>query len=85
MSPLKFVTSLCATKEKTVVSPLGPLKRFQVDPAMVGVDTGDPVDDIGPAPPRAASQIMISYSDEPVALAAVNMSYDTSATISDPE
>jgi hypothetical protein len=51
-----------ATKEKTVVSPFGPLKSFQVVPAMVGVARGVvPVEDIGPAPPYDPSQIMISY------------------------
>lgn len=41
-----------ATKEKTVVSPLGPLNSFQVVPAMVGVARGVvPVDEIGAAPP----------------------------------
>lgn len=41
---------------------------------MVGVETGDPVEDMGPAPPSAASQIMISYSLEPVAVLEVNIS-----------
>jgi len=43
-------------------------------PAIVGVATGEPVEDIGPAPPKAASQIMISYSLEPVAVLDVKIS-----------
>lgn len=50
-------------------------------PAMVGVETGEPVEEIGPAPPRAASQIMISYSFDPVAVLEVKISYATSATM----
>jgi hypothetical protein len=51
---------------------------------MVGVDTGDPVEDIGPAPPSAASQTIISNSLLPVAVELVNISYETSATIEVP-
>ena len=52
---------------------------------MVGVAIGGPVLEIGPAPPRAASQIMISNSALPLDIELVNMSYDTSATTSVPE
>jgi len=41
---------------------------------MVGVAIAEPVEEIGPAPPRAASQIMISYSSLPVAVLEVNIS-----------
>lgn len=41
---------------------------------MEGVETGDPVLEIGPAPPSAVSQIIISYSVDPVELEDVNMS-----------
>lgn len=67
ISPEKLVTSLAATKLYTVVEPLGPLYSFQLTPEIVGVEMGEPVLDIGPAPPMAASQIMISYSFEPLA------------------
>lgn len=53
---------LGATNEKTVVLPLGPLNSFHVVPAIWGLAMGvEPVWEMGPAPPRAASQIMISY------------------------
>lgn len=48
---------------------------------MVGVAIGDPVLEIGPAPPRAASQTMISYWALPLVVEEVNMSYATSATM----
>jgi hypothetical protein len=48
---------------------------------IVGVETGEPVEEMGPAPPRAASQIMISYSFDPVDVLEVKMSYATSATM----
>ncbi len=57
-----------------MVEPFGPLYSLKVTPAIVGVATGDPVLEIGPAPPRAASQIMISYSLAPDAVDEVNMS-----------
>lgn len=41
---------------------------------MVGVAIVDPDEEIGPAPPRAASQTMISYWALPLALELVNMS-----------
>lgn len=37
-----------------------PLLRFQVLPAIVGVAMGLPVEEIGPAPPMAASHTIIS-------------------------
>ena len=47
MPPLEVTTN-----ENTVMEPLGPLKRFQVWPARLMLDaTGDPVLEIGPAPP----------------------------------
>lgn len=78
------MTWLCATNEKTVIAPLGPEYRFHFTPAIVGVATTEPVEEMGlcgvkqgepfkwrsktyPAPPKAASQIMISYEAEPVA------------------
>ncbi len=67
-----------------MVSPLGPEYKFQTMSLMVGVDTGDPVEDIGPAPPSAASQTIISNSLLPVAVELVNISYETSATIEVP-
>lgn len=52
-----------ATKENTVVSPLGPLNSFHFVPAIVGVARGVlPVDEIGPAPPYEPTQIIISYA-----------------------
>jgi hypothetical protein len=73
-SPEKFVASLSATKLYTVVSPFGPENNFQVMPPMLGVETGEPVLEIGPAPPSAASQTIISYSFEPPEEEDVNMS-----------
>jgi hypothetical protein len=73
-SPLKSSTAEVATKLKTVVSPLGPLYKSQVVPAMVGVATVLPVEEMGPAPPMASSQIMISYSLLPDADEDVNIS-----------
>jgi hypothetical protein len=49
-------------------------------PDIVVVSIAEP---IGPAPPRAASQIIISYWSEPVEVE-VNISKDTSATMDDP-
>lgn len=43
-----------------------------------------PVLEIGPAPPRAASQTIISYSLAPPLVELVNISYETSATMSLP-
>jgi hypothetical protein len=37
--------------------------------------------EMGPAPPMAASQTMISNSSAPVAVLEVNISYDTSAVM----
>lgn len=55
-SPEKFETVLDATKEKTVIEPLGPLYKLQVWPAMLRpVAIAAPVLEIGPAPPKAAS------------------------------
>ena len=51
---------------------------------MVAVAIGDPVEEIGPAPPIAANQIMISYSLVPPAVEAVKISQETSATMEDP-
>jgi hypothetical protein len=41
----------------------------------------DPVEDIGPAPPKAASQTMISYCALPEAVDEEKRSYATSATM----
>jgi len=62
------------TKLYTVMAPFLPLYSFQLWPATVGVATGEPVLEIGPAPPRAASQTMISYSALPPEVEEVNMS-----------
>lgn len=51
---------------------------------MLAVAMGEPVEEIGPAPPMAANQIMISYWFVPSAVAAVKRSQDTSATMDDP-
>ena len=59
-SPLKFVISEDATKLKTVVLPFGPLYSLNVVPPIFGVAIGEPVEEIGPAPPSAASQTMTS-------------------------
>jgi hypothetical protein len=53
-------------------------------PDIVVVSMAEPVLLIGPAPPRAASQIIISYWSEPVEVEEVNISKDTSATMDDP-
>lgn len=53
-------------------------------PLIVVVTMGDPVEEMGPAPPSAASQIMISNSFELVAVELVKISHDTSATIEVP-
>lgn len=84
-SPSKSATELLATKLNTCMSPLYPSYKSQVVPAIVGVATVLPVEEMGPAPPRASSQTMISYSSLPVAEDEVNMSYETSATRSEPE
>ena len=42
--------------------------------SMVTVATAEPVLEMGPAPPRAASQIMISYALDPPAVAEVKIS-----------
>jgi hypothetical protein len=73
-SPEKLATWLVATKLYTVIEPFGPLNSFQLIPAIVGVAIGEPVLEIGPAPPRAASHIMISYSSDPAADDDENMS-----------
>ena len=73
-SPLKLLIGLTATNEKTVVCPLGPLYSLNCLPATVTVAIALPVEEMGPAPPRAESQIMISYWAEPVADAPVKMS-----------
>ena len=57
-----------------MVLPLGPEKSFQDLPPIVGVAIGEPVEEIGPAPPSAANQIIISYSLAPVAVLEVNIS-----------
>jgi len=43
-------------------------------PPMVGVAIREPVEEMGPAPPRAPSQTMISNSSEPVGVEDKNMS-----------
>jgi hypothetical protein len=73
-SPEKLETWLETTKLYRVVSPFGPEYSFQPTPSMVGVAIGEPVLEMGPAPPSAVSQTMISYSSEPVAEEEVNMS-----------
>jgi hypothetical protein len=60
--------------------PFIPSYSFQLFPASVTVAISFPVAEIGPAPPNAASQIMISYSALPVAVLDVNRSYATFAT-----
>jgi hypothetical protein len=54
--------------------PFIPLYNFQLFPARVTVAIGLPVLEIGPAPPSAASQIIISYSADPAAVLEVNRS-----------
>lgn len=74
-SPLKLeiVLPLAGKNEYTSLTPLLPLYNFQLYPANVTVATGvgfpeaSYVAEIGPAPPYAASQTMISFSLEPVA------------------
>lgn len=56
------------------MAPFRPEYSFQLTLLMVTVATADPVLEIGPAPPIAASQIIISYSLVPVAEEEVNMS-----------
>lgn len=74
MSPEKFVVVDDATKLYTVMLPFFPEYKLHFTPAMVVVATGDPVEEIGPAPPSAASQTMISYSLSPLALELRKMS-----------
>ncbi len=75
MSPEKFVIWLVATKLKTVMEPFGPLKRLNVCPPIFGTAIGvEPVVEIGPAPPRAESQIITSNWALPPAEEEVNMS-----------
>lgn len=81
---MKEVCSVRATKLKTVQEEFGPLKRSQVVPAISTVATGLPVLLIGPAPPRAATQIMISYAPGPPGELLVKISYATSAMIFEP-
>ena len=83
--PEKPVTGLEATKLYTFVEPFIPENSFQLTPSMVVVAIGEPVLEMGPAPPSAASQIITSYSLEPVDEEDVNMSYATSATMLEPE
>jgi hypothetical protein len=73
-SPSKLSTALVATKLKTCMFPFKPEYSDQVTPATVGVAMALPVDEMGPAPPRASSQIMTSYSSDPPAVDEVNMS-----------
>lgn len=80
-SPEKLLTVSEATNEYTVVSPLAPVYRLNEVSAMVVVATAEPVLEMGPAPPRAASQIIISNSLSPVDVEAVNKSYETSAAM----
>jgi hypothetical protein len=47
---------------------------LKLTPLIVPFETGDPVLEIGPAPPMAASQIIISYSFDPEADEEVKMS-----------
>lgn len=56
------------------MEPFGPWYNLKLTPPIVRVATGEPVLEIGPAPPRAAGRIMISYSVEPDADDEVNMS-----------
>lgn len=73
-SPEKEVVVELATKLYTVISPLGPSYRLKLTPPMVVVAMAEPVEEMGPAPPSAASQTMISYSSEPEAVDDRNMS-----------
>ena len=79
-SPLKLDCALDATKLKTVCTPLLPLYSFQLTPPIVGVAIVLPVEEMGPAPPSALSQIMISYCEVPLAEDPVKRSYATLAT-----
>jgi len=74
MSPEKLVASLVATKLNTLVLPLYPEYNLKLTLSMVTVATAEPVLEMGPAPPRAASQIIISYSLDPPAVEEVKMS-----------
>ena len=74
MSPEKLVASLEATKLNTLVLPLYPEYSLKLTLSIVTVATAEPVLEIGPAPPMAASQIMISYSLDPPAVLEVKIS-----------
>lgn len=67
-----------------MVSPFSPEYKLNSVPAMVVVAIAEPVEEIGPAPPMAANQIMISYSLVPPAVEAVKRSQETSATMEVP-
>lgn len=74
ISPEKLVASLTATKLNTRVLPLYPEYSLKLTLSIVTVATAEPVLEIGPAPPMAASQTMISYSLEPPDVEDVNIS-----------
>lgn len=81
ISPLKLACSVVATNEKTFMLPLGPFHSFQVAPSRVTVAMALPVDEMGPAPPKAPNQIMISYCSAPVGVEEVKISVETLATM----
>ena len=69
-NPIRFPEKLLvgddATKLYTCMLPFFPDQRSHETSPMVVDATDFPVDEMGPAPPRAASQIMISYSASPL-------------------
>jgi hypothetical protein len=83
-SPLKLFWSDAATKLKTVIWLFWPCHRFHDAPARVTVAMDEPVELMGPAPPRALSQIMISYSGVSPQSVLEKRSYATLATMSVP-
>ena len=84
-SPEKVCVDEDATKLYTCMFPFLPDHSSHDIPPMVVDAMAFPVDEMGPAPPRAASQTMISYSALPSAVEDRNMSYATSATKPEPE
>jgi hypothetical protein len=72
--PEKLITWLEATKLYTFMEPFIPKNSFQLTPLIIGVAMGEPVLEMGPAPPSVVSQIITSYSLEPVEDEDVNMS-----------
>jgi hypothetical protein len=84
-SPFRCVLCVQAEeREAHTILPFIPSYNFQLFPARVTVAIGCPDAEMGPAPPNAASQIMISYCADPVAVLDVNKSYATFATMPEP-